>query len=47
MIHDILEEPNLSEEAREFFEHFLKYPEEFEKIVEVDLASKRPYQSIP
>ncbi len=32
MIHDLLKEPNLSKEAREFFEHFLKYPEELEKI---------------
>ena len=32
MIYDLLEEPNLSEEAREFFEYFLKYPEEMEKI---------------
>ena len=32
MIHDLLEEQNLSKEAREFFEYFLKYPEEMEKI---------------
>ena len=32
MIHDLLEEPSLSEEAREFYEHFLMYPEELEKI---------------
>jgi hypothetical protein len=32
MIHDLLEEPNLSKEAREFYEYFLKHPEETEKI---------------
>ena len=32
MIYELLEEPNISEEAREFFEYFLKYPEEMEKI---------------
>ena len=32
MIYDLLEEPNISEEAREFFEYFLKYPEEMDKI---------------
>ncbi len=32
MIHDLLEEPNLPKEAREFYEHFLKHPEELEKI---------------
>ncbi len=32
MIYDLLEDPNLSEEAREFFEYFLKYAQELEKI---------------
>ena len=32
MIYDLLEEPNLSVEAKEFFAYFLKYPEELEKI---------------
>ncbi len=32
LIHEILEDPNLTKEAREFYEYFLKYPEETEKI---------------
>jgi hypothetical protein len=32
MIHDLLEKPNLSEEAKEFFKYFLMHPEELEKI---------------
>ena len=32
MLCDLQEEPNISKEAREFFEYFLKYPEELEKM---------------
>ncbi len=32
MIYELLEEPNLPKEAREFFKYFLKHPEELEKI---------------
>jgi hypothetical protein len=35
LIYDLLEDPTLLEEAKEFYEHFLKYPEELEKIIEV------------
>jgi hypothetical protein len=31
MVYELLEESNLSKEAREFFEYFLKHPVELEK----------------
>ena len=37
MIYDILEEPNLSEEAKAFFENFLKYPENGKSIIAVGI----------
>ncbi len=37
MIWDLLEEPNLSEEERTFFEYFLKYPENGKSILAVGI----------
>ena len=37
MIYDILEEPNLSEEAKAFFKTFLKYPENGKSIIAVGI----------